>query len=257
MERHGIRLIAISYDPPEVLRQFSVDKGIRFPLLSDAGSRVITELGLLDRDLVEHHAAFGIQTRDFQLGVAYPSILVLDEAGRIVGKRIGENYRAREGAMKLVDEALGIGLPPAGPRKVKSGPHVEVTAVTDSPLYVRWQETRLHVIFDVDSGWHVYGRPIPMGYVAVDVELRGIPELAVHAAEYPPVRPFRIEGLDEDFNVYDGHFEIVVPFAVKVAAGYGEVNLRVAVAYQSCRETECLPPVHQTIEMTLDEASPA
>lgn len=66
-------------------------------MLADEGSRVITELGLLDRDLAEHHARFGVPTQDHQYGVAYPAIFVLDESGRLVDKRIRENYRAREG----------------------------------------------------------------------------------------------------------------------------------------------------------------
>jgi uncharacterized protein YbaR (Trm112 family) len=239
------------------LREFATARGIGFPLLADEGSRVITDLGLLDRDLAAHHAAFGIPTRDSQMGVAYPAIFVLDEAGRIVAKTIKENYRAREGVPKLLDETLGVTLSPAGPQQTAEGGPVRVTVVVDSPEYVRYQETRLHVIFEVDSGWHVYGHPTPDGYTAVGVDLEKIPEVPVKPLERPPTRPFRVEEVDEEFQVHEGKFELRLPFAVNVSQGHGGVDFKVAVHYQACSETECLPPAVLRFQFRLDEAAPA
>jgi hypothetical protein len=250
-------MIGISYDPPEVLRQFASAKGISFPLLSDVGSRVITDLGLLDRDLAAHHAEFGLQARESQFGVAYPAVFVVDESGRVVEKWIGENYRARVGPQKLLDESLGLALAPAGPHHAQVGSHVTVTATTDSLTDVRWQETRLHVLIDIEAGWHIYGRPIPDGYVPLTVDIDSVPEFELCPAEYPPAQPFRIESLDDAFQVYDGHLEVLVPFAIKVAAGYGSVGLQVKVGYQTCNRAECLPPDRLTIELSLDESAPA
>jgi peroxiredoxin len=256
LARSGIGVIAISYDAPDALHQFAQAKGITFPLLSDAGSRVITELGLLDRDLTEHHAAFGIQTKDFQMGVAYPAVFVLDADGKVAGKRIGENYRVREGALKLVDEAFDLALAPAGGRRTEATPRVTVTATTDSAAYTRYQETRLHVILDVEEGWHVYGWPVPDGYTPVGVEVGHPPEVVVRPAEYPPAHQFTVEGLEEDFNVYDGRVELIVPFAVNVPPGHGTVALDVRVAYQACSQTECLPPASVELDLQLEEAPP-
>lgn len=218
---------------------------------------MITELGLLDDDLAAHHTAFGVPTQEHQLGVAYPAVFVLDEAGRVADKRIGESYRAREGALKLVDEALGIALPPAGARRRVEGSHVTISAVADSAQYVRWQETRLHVVFEAGAGWHVYGRPVPDGYTPVTVAIEAIPEVAVYAVEYPNTRPFRVQGLDDQFYVHEGRFEVLVPFAVRVPPGHGTVELKVIVDYQACDEQECLPPARATLELSLAEAAPS
>ena len=40
--------------------------------------------------------------------------------------------------------------------------------------------------------------------------------------EYPPVQPFHVEGLDEEFNVLAGRLHVVTPFAFNVAADAGE-----------------------------------
>lgn len=218
---------------------------------------MIIELGLLDRDLAEHHARFGVPTQDHQYGVAYPAIFVLDESGRVVDKRIREHYRAREGALKLLEEALDLTLPAGGHEKNAAMDHVTVTAVADSDLYVRWQETRLHVVFDVAPGWHVYGRSIPDGYTPVTVEVDSIPEVAVGPPQCPPSHSFRVEGLDEEFQVNEGRFEIVVPFAVNVAPSHGTVELGISVRYQACSESECLPPQALKLDLRLDELPPA
>jgi len=218
---------------------------------------VITELGLLDRDLAEHHARFGVPTQDNQYGVAYPAIFVLDESGRVVDKRIRENYRAREGALKLLEGALELTLPAGGHDQSVATSQVTVSAVTDSELYVRWQETRLHVIFEIAPGWHVYGRPIPDSYTPVTVEVDSIPEVAVGPAEYPASQPFRVEGLDEEFQVNEGRFEILVPIEVNVPPRHGGVQLEISVRYQACSESECLPPEALKLDLRLEERPPA
>jgi DsbC/DsbD-like thiol-disulfide interchange protein len=175
----------------------------------------------------------------------------------VVDKRIRENYRAREGALKLLEEGLNLPLPAGGHDERAAASHVAVSAAADSDLYVRWQETRLHVIFDVGEAWHVYGRPIPDGYTPVTIEVETIPEVVVGPPEYPPTRPFRVEGLNEDFEVHEGRFEVLVPFAVNVPPGHGTVDLEITVRYQACSESECLPPQGLKLGLHLAEAPPA
>ena len=251
-------VFGVSYDSQEVLKEFAAAHGIEFPLLSDQGSRVITELGVLDRDLEAHHAAFGIKTGEHQQGVAYPAVFILDAAGTVTQKRIQENYRAREGARQLLEAATGgAALEEPTNAQLVSAPHVRVRAYTDGPAYVRWEKTRLHVELEVDPGWHVYGRPVPKGYTPLKVEIEAQEGLAAVEPVYPPARPFRVEGLDEDFNVSEGSLRVVLPFALNVPPKTGERTLRVSVSWQACSESECLIPELNVIEIPLQEAPPA
>lgn len=257
MARDGIGLIGVSYDSQDVLRDFAAARGIEFPLLSDEGSRVITEVGLLDQDLEAHHAAFGIKTGDHQQGVAYPAVFVLDESGTVTQKRIQENYRAREGARQLLEAVTGEAtLETSGNVRELDAAHVRARAYTDSDRYVRWEKTRLHVELDIDPGWHVYGRPIPKGYTPLLVEIQAEEGLAAGEAEYPPVQPFRVEGLDEEFNVSEGRLHVQLPFAFNVAAETGERTLKVSISWQACSESECLMPAMSEIQVALQEAPP-
>lgn len=256
LEAAGVGLVAISYDPPAALRAFADGHGIGFPLLADEGSRVISELGLLDRDLVAHHARFGVPTEEHQRGVAYPAVFVLDRDGVVVQRRIQEHYRAREAASVLLEEGLAIRLPARGPAAQGGDGPVAVSVAADADHYVRWQRTRLRVAIEVQPGWHVYGRPIPDGYTALSVEVDAIPEVEVEPAILPDPHPFRVEGLDEAFVVHEGRLEVSVPFAVNVPPGHGEVELAVHVHLQACSSTECLPPTTLTFPLTLPPAPP-
>jgi predicted dithiol-disulfide oxidoreductase (DUF899 family) len=48
LQQKGLGLAAISYDPVETLAAFSRQRGITFPLLSDAGSETIKRYGILN-----------------------------------------------------------------------------------------------------------------------------------------------------------------------------------------------------------------
>ena len=56
-----------------MLAAFSTKHGITYSLLSDVGSTAIRELGLLNEQVQEHHAHYGIERRDRVVGVPTPA----------------------------------------------------------------------------------------------------------------------------------------------------------------------------------------
>jgi DsbC/DsbD-like thiol-disulfide interchange protein len=114
----------------------------------------------------------------------------------------------------------------------------------------------LHVELDIDSGWHIYGRPIPKGYTPLTVEIDAEEGLVVGESEYPPFEPFRVEGLDEEFYVSAGRLRVMAPFAFNVAAETGERTLTVRISWQACSQSECLLPTIKVIRVALPEAPP-
>ena len=104
LERASYAVFAITYDRQAELKAFADKHGIDYPILSDEGSRVIRELGILDEDLEAHHARFGVPTRPEQHGVAYPMTFVLDATGLIERKIVEDNYRSRYGGRWLLGE---------------------------------------------------------------------------------------------------------------------------------------------------------
>jgi hypothetical protein len=255
LDARGIALFAISYDAVETLATFAAKYDITYPLLADSGSRVIRQLDMLDEDLERHHAEFGRPVADDQRGVAYPGVFLLDREGIVVRKRLLPNYRRRDTGPGLLEELLGVPSAAHGPEQVADGEVVAVRAYLDSPTY-RWHQ-QLHLILEVTvaPGWHVYGTPIPDGYVPLGVEVEPIAGLEIGTPSWPTPHPFRLEGLDEEFWVHEGTVRGSVPLTLTADPGAGDVTIRARVRYQACSETTCHPPFAVRFDLPVREVA--
>jgi peroxiredoxin len=254
LARADTALFAISYDSVETLAGFAAKHGITYPLLADEGSRVIRDLGMLDDDLDRHHAEFGRQVRDDQRGVAYPGVFLLDRDGVVAEKRFHPKYRIRDTGTGLLESALGIAAPRHGPDVVAQSEAVEVRGYFDSPEYRPYQQLRLTLEIAIKAGWHVYTTPIPAGYTPLGAELTPREGVGAGAPVWPAGHPHRVEGLDETFSVLDGTIRGQMPVTFAVAAGTGDLRPEVAVHYQACSETACLPPATVRLSLLVREA---
>ena len=258
LERAGYAVFAITYDRQVDLKAFADKQGVDYPILSDEGSRVIRELGILDEDLEVHHARFAVPTRPEQHGVAYPMTFVLDEAGRIERKIVEENYRSRYGGRFLLEE-LTRGPAARNTRGTETSTTasqaiVSARAWLDAPTYFAYQRLRLHVEVTIQPGWHVYGPEVPPGYRGLRIELQSAPPgVRSGRPRWPDARPFRIAGLDEQFSVYEGTVEITDPVDFVVNRGSGPVRLEISLGFQVCSDTECLPPTSLSLSLTAPE----
>lgn len=259
-ERHGIAAFAISYDSVDVLGAFAEKFGIQFPLLSDEGSVVIRRLGLYNERVQEHHAFYGVPMRDDVRGVPYPGTFILDEQGVVVERRFEDSYRIRETAVGILEAAFGGAsashgaedraagqVYPACPDEGRVGGGVLARAYLDSSTFRVFQRLRLTVELQIEPGLHVYGEPIPDGYIPLSVEVAPIEGLEVGMLEVPPPRPFQVTGLDEQFFVYEGKVQVTVPLTF--IAVTEDQTLDVAVRYQACTATDCRVP--ETLRLRL------
>lgn len=101
LEKHGIRVIALSKDTVEEAATHKSRDGLTLTLLSDANLDVIKKYG------VEHHKAFGFATGSFSIGgvplsfvpsyksMALPTTLLIDEHGVIQWIDQTDDYRLR------------------------------------------------------------------------------------------------------------------------------------------------------------------
>ena len=107
-EGQNISIFAISYDAVEVLHNFAEKHGITYTLLSDEGSKVIRDLGLLNEEVYQQHAAYGIPKQDHHWGVPYPGVFLLDAQGCVMQKRFQQSYRERETGVGVLEQGFGI-----------------------------------------------------------------------------------------------------------------------------------------------------
>lgn len=251
-------MLGITYDAQADLKMFAEKHAIDYPLLSDEGSRVIRDLGILDEDLEAHHARFGVQTRAEQHGVAYPMTFVLDENGRVERKIVEEHYRSRYGGRWLLEELTGVraGEAASGAEAPTAfAGVVSARASLDSSQYFAYQRLGLHLELTIGPGWHVYGPVVPHGYTGLQIEAKSDPPgVTLGTPRWPETKPFRVEGLDEQFAVYEGTLEVTVPVDFIINRGSGPVHLEVVLHFQACSERECLAPMSLALAMTVPEA---
>jgi peroxiredoxin len=245
----GTALFAISYDSVEVLSGFSARYGITYPLLSDKDSQVIRALGLYNEHLVEQARFYGREARPDQFGVPYPGVFHLDDRGIIVAKQFEQSYRVRP-APPLLLELISHqkeSHPAIIERAALEG--VAITVWADSPSYRPYEKHEVHVDLQLADGIHVYGTPIPDGYVALDARIAPCEGLDAQPVQLPPAHPFQVAGLDESFFAYHGEVSAVIPFNI---VPYRErATLSITVRCQACTETTCYPPQEKTMDLTI------
>ena len=94
LEAAGGSVVAISYDSVQILKRFADKSTIKYPLLSDAGSKTIDAYGIRNKEAPERWS-----------GIPHPGTFILDQKGIIRAKLFLENYRERS-APEAVAKAL-------------------------------------------------------------------------------------------------------------------------------------------------------
>jgi peroxiredoxin len=101
----GIGMVAITYDDP-ALQQAFIDKfSITIPVLSDIDALSFKTLGILNNEY---------QSGDFQYGIPYPGMIVINQEGIVVGKLFLEAYSSRvdaTAALAFANAVLGLNSP--------------------------------------------------------------------------------------------------------------------------------------------------
>jgi peroxiredoxin len=255
LREQGIALFAVSYDAVEILAAFAAKHGIAYPLLSDQGSHVMRRLGLINERVQEDHAFYGIPANPRHVNLPYPGTFVLDRDGVITSKRFYESYRVRDTGAGAAADLLGLTPPSHGPEAGDAREGVRVRAWLDSPTYAFFQRLRLTVELVIDAGLHVYGRPVPDGNVPVTIDVAPIDGLEVGAAQFPPPHRMTIEGLDDEFWVYEGTLRVAVPLIFGAAPGGGDHVVRVTVTFQACSDSSCALPASVPLALPVTETA--
>ena len=131
LERQGLGLAVITYDPVTTLKRFAGERGLTFPLLSDQGSAVIRRYGLLNTTVAPDSRAFGIP---------HPGTFMLDTKGVVTARYFEAAYQERNTVESiLVREGRSVGSGPARRRHGAPGGHAAVaTASSRRAAARRW-----------------------------------------------------------------------------------------------------------------------
>lgn len=87
----GGQLVAVSYDSPEILKQFAAKKSIAYRLLSDTGSKTIDAYGIRNKEATGRTS-----------GIPYPGTYIIGTDGVIRSKLFLEGYKERASTEAIV-----------------------------------------------------------------------------------------------------------------------------------------------------------
>jgi len=236
----NIAVFGISYDPVPTLASFAAAHAIAYPLLSDTGSVFIDQLGIRNTTVDPTSKGWGIP---------YPGTYFIGEDGRVTDKVFHDTHRTRDAATTTLYEHFGIAdaAGPTGSSDRQETTTFTVVAVFDTNSFTRGERVGLRVMIALHPGVHIYGQPLPDGYIPTTLTVAAPPPMVVEAVRYPPPRAMRMEWLDEALSVYEG--TVTLTTAVVFTDQQEDLTITATLDVQACTTAECFVP--QTLTFTL------
>jgi hypothetical protein len=238
LEKHGVRIAAVSYDSQEVLKGFADKHGIGFPLLSDRDSAVIRRFGIFNPNIAPDLRAHG---------VPHPVDYLVAPDGTLIRKYFVANYQHRVTASSVVLREFGGADEGAPITTLRSGA-VSVDVGLSSAKAFAGQEISFSAKFRLEPGWHVYGTPLPDGYTPTSI-IFDDPRIIRQSFLLPKAYPMESTALVETLPVYSGSFQALGSLLLKFPINDGQIVLSGQLRFQQCSDTVCEPP--QTIRFEL------
>ncbi|MBI2150040.1 MAG: redoxin domain-containing protein [Acidobacteria bacterium] len=267
----GLGLAVISYDRPEILAAFGAQRGITFPLLSDAGSATIKRYGILnpvpewaigpDKDdpavkaEVQKYVSV-VNPNASMVGIAFPGTFILDRQGRVTSRHFEDFYIERNTIssimMRLSDRVGAV----AG-TKVSTG-HIEITTYPSEPAIAPGNRFSLALDVQPHAGMHVYA-PGAKSYRVIALTIAPQPFVRTLPMKYPASQIYNFKPLNERVPVFQKPFTLVqevilegTPQAQAAFRGKGAVTLTGTLEYQACDDKICYNPESVPLSWTLN-----
>jgi peroxiredoxin len=270
LQDKGLGLAAISYDSPEILAAFSRQRGITFPLLSDAASATIKRFGILNpvpelalgpnrddpavKSEVQKYVSGG-RANASMVWIAFPGTFLLDRQGRVKSRSFEDFYIERS-TVSSVMLRLGASLVPVAGTKISTG-HMEISTYPSDTAVAPGNRFSLVLDITPHPRIHVYA-PGAAGYRAISLKLE--PQSLVRALpmKYPDAQIYFFKPLNERVPVYQKPFTLVqevvlkgTPQAQAALRGKESVTISGALEYQACDDKTCFNPTSVPVTWTV------
>jgi len=247
-EAQGLKLAAISYDTPAILRDFAERHKIEFPLLADPNSEIIRSFNVLNT-----------QAKGMTKGMAYPGFFYVDSSGVIREKYFTAKYTDRLTANNVIAKLF-----PELSREVSrniNAPHLQLTLAQSDRSVIPGGRVSLIAEIELPPDVHVYS-PGVQGYKPIQLGLQEIPGIEFQPVVYPSAKTLYLEAIKEQVPVFEGKFRItqdltVVPSktsdAIRAVFSHKRtVAIKGELKYQACEKTVCYPPTSVPLRWELE-----
>jgi hypothetical protein len=245
IRKRGLGLIAISYDSPDTLKRFADSRGIRFPLISDAGSAIIKRFGLLND---QHEPG----SRSY--GIPHPGTFVVDRKGVVTVRFFEDAYQERYTTGAIL---AAQGSNPGGSTVTAETQHLNMSASISDSTIAPGQRVSIVVTITPRRAMHVYA-PGKHSYRVVELSIDSQPWLRAHETRYPASEIYHFKPLNESVEVYSKSFRLVRDVTILATPGIQKtlgtmptVTIGGALEYQACDDKVCYNPARVPVSFTL------
>jgi hypothetical protein len=225
-----VKIAAITYDSQEILQRFSAAHHLDYPLLSDKGSVVIREFGILNTNVPKDHPFYGIP---------FPGDYLISPDGLIKAKYFLPDYQTRVASSEILLNEFGAETDAKSISLTIGDIRIVITPSTDHA--VAGQEIGVAADFSIATGWHIYGQPLPANYtpttIVFDSEC-----VAKQSFEYPDPQKVAFPELGETLPVYAGGFRAKGRILVRSGFKPGDYKLKGTLSFQECSDQICKIP---------------
>jgi hypothetical protein len=206
-------------------------------MLSDKGSKVIREFGILNTNIPLDHPFYG---------VPFPGEYLIAPGGVIRSKFFLPEYNTRVASSEILMQESGS-APNAASMVLKSG-ELRVTIAISANHAAPGQEIGLRADFMLAPGWHVYGSPLPVTYKSTTLAFDES-TIAKSVIEFPRAEKVTFESLNETLPVYTGSFAAKGALLLKSQLKPGEQQIKGVLGFQECNDSICKIP--QTVNFEI------
>lgn len=244
-EGQGIKLAAISYDSPAILKDFAGRHGIEFPLLADPDSAVIRSFKVLNTE------ATGMTK-----GMAYPGFFFIDNAGVIREKFFATNYAERFTPNNVIANLF----PELGEEVSENvqAPHLRLTLGQSDRRVVPGNHINLIAAIDLPADAHVYA-PEVRGYKPIRLMIEKSEAVELGSLIFPPSKELYLRAIRERVPVFQGKFRIIQDIIVVNSREFMRslgpdgrtIMISGTLQYQACTSKVCYPPTSVPVKWEL------
>jgi len=246
-ESQGLKLAAISYDSPAILKDFAERHRIDFPLLADPRSEIIRSFKVLNTE-----------AKGMTKGMAYPGFFYMDESGVIREKYFEANYTNRFTANNIIGK-LFPELTEEVTQNVEAS-HLRLSLTQSDRAVAPGSRVTLVAEIELPPGVHVYS-PGVKGYKPIQLELRPNSGIEISAATYPNSKVLYLEAIQEHVPVFEGKFRIAQDVTVtpsetrdvvrSLVGAQKTISIAGELKYQACDKAICYPPTSVPLKWQL------
>jgi AhpC/TSA family/Disulphide bond corrector protein DsbC len=247
-EAQGLKLAAISYDSPAILKDFAQRHKIEFPLLADPNSEIIRSFNVLNSE-----------AKGMTKGMAYPGFFYVDSSGVIREKYFTPKYTDRLTANNVIAK-LFPELSAEVTQNVNA-PHLQLTLEQSDRSVIPGGRVTLIAEIELPPHVHVYS-PGVQGYKPIQLTLQGLPGIELQPVVYPSSKMLYLEAIQERVPVFEGKFRISQDLTVtpsrtadalrSVFSKERTISITGDLKYQACDQTVCYPPTSVAVKWQLE-----